>query len=181
MPINPNFLITLELIADTREIIQNHYQVKLFLMLLDVSSRQMTATEIIERAGEKAIILGTWVSRLESEVLDKLVTSTFWTEYRARRLPEPPGVIQDMGADLDIEYQGPLAKAQQRLFQTSGRTQALGAIWPIFDRMPNTLHNFNWDRIAKKMAEEHGMPPDEILGDREVAAIRQMLQKQQQQ
>ena len=180
MPIHPDFPISLELIADTREVIQNHYQVKLFLMLLDVSSRQMTATEIIERAGEKAIILGTWVSRLESEVLDKLVTATFWQEQRAGRLPEPPGIIQDMGADLDIEYQGPLAKAQQRLFQTSGRTQALEAIWPIFDRMPNAMHNFNWDRITRKMAEEHGMPPDEILGDREVAAIRQMVQKQQQ-
>ncbi len=179
MPINPNFPITLELINDTREIIQNHYQVKLFLMLLDVSSREMTATEIIERAGEKAIILGTWVSRLESEVLDQLVTGAFWTEHRAGRLPEPPGVLQDAGADLDIEYQGPLAKAQQRLFQTSGRSQALTAIWPIFERMPNTMHNFGWDQIVRKMAEEHGMPPDEILGTSEVALIRQMLQKQQ--
>ena len=171
------FPITLELLQDVRAQVKEAYQVD-FFMMINRQDKQMTATEIIERTGEKAAILGTWVSRLASELLDPLVTGAFMKEFRAKRLPDMPWVLQDLGASIDIEYLGTLAQAQKRLFESSGIKNSVGVVVPLIEIMPNIADNFDWDFIGTKLASSYGMPPEGILPKKMVMGIRQQRQKQ---
>jgi len=165
-----------------REIIQDHFKVDFFLML-SRAERQMTATEIIERQGEKAAVLGTAIGRLNYECLDPTIDRVFDIEYNAGRIDDPPDILlEQSGARIDVDYMGPLAQAQKRLFQTQGITRSLEGLIPILKINPDTADIVDWDDTARQILESYGMPQktirsmDEVLGIREARA---QFQKQQ--
>jgi len=177
-----NFPVGIDREDKKREIIQDHFKVDFFLML-SRAERQMTATEIIERQGEKAAVLGTAIGRLNYECLDPTIDRTFDIEYNAGRIDDPPDILLEQpGARIDVDYMGPLAQAQKRLFQTQGIIRSLEGLKPILDVNPDSADIVDWDDTARQVLESYGMPQktirsmDEVLGIREARA---QFQKQQ--
>ena len=177
-----NFPVGIDREDKKREIIQDHFKVDFFLML-SRAERQMTATEIIERQGEKAAVLGTAIGRLNYECLDPTIDRTFDIEYNAGRIDDPPDILLEQpGARIDVDYMGPLAQAQRRLFQTQGIIRSLEGLKPILDVNPDSADIVDWDDTARQVLESYGMPQktirsmDEVLGIREARA---QFQKQQ--
>jgi hypothetical protein len=119
--------------------------------------RAMTATEVVGRQGEKAAILGNMVGRLTGELLDAVIEGAYEIEYRAGRLAEVPESLQDE-AGIEIEYLGPLAVAQKKLFQSKGLTHALEEIAPIIELKPETGENIDWDYLVRYAYEVAGAP-----------------------
>lgn len=76
--------------------------------LPSLGGKNATATEIIERSGEMALLLGATFGRLQVEFLHPLITRAY--QILCRR-----GVVPDLpldGRTLAIEYRSPLARAQ---------------------------------------------------------------------
>src|SRR3990170_4173476 len=73
----------------------------------------MTATEVLKRIEMVQRKLGPVVGRMKSEFLRPLIDRTFGIMYRRGALPEPPAVLLESGAEIDIEYQGPLENSQR--------------------------------------------------------------------
>jgi hypothetical protein len=173
-PINTgsNFTIAFQLIEDYREIIKKHFRVDFFLMLAE-AERQMTATEIIERQGEKAAVLGSTIGRLNNEVLNPLIDRITNIAYKSGRLPPPPDVLLEYGGGkIDVDYMGPLAQAQRRLFKTQGVMRSLEAVAGIVQIMPEVLDNIDPDVVAKELLESFGFPQKAIRKPEDVEEIR---------
>ena len=154
-----NFPIGVDRENTKREIIEKHFHVDFFLMLAR-APRQMTATEIIERQGEKAALLGTAVGRLNSECLNPLMDRMFWIEYSAGRLPEIPPILQEYGGGhIGVDYLGALAQAQKRLFQTRGITHGLAALQPLVELYgQKPLDIVDPEEAAREILEANGFP-----------------------
>lgn len=167
-----NYPIGIEREDQKRQIIEEHFKVDFFLMLAR-AERQMTATEIIERQGEKAAVLGTSIGRLNSECLNPVIDTVFDLEMAAGRLPPPPDVLYEQGADIDVEYMGPLAQAQRRLFKSQGITRGLEAITPVISIEPQVRDNIDWDTVARELLEAFDFPQAAIKTPDVVQAIRQ--------
>lgn len=75
-----------------------------------VDSPRMTATEVLERSGEMARILGATYGRLQSELLTPLIDRAL--AILGRR-GEAPAVLVD-GRIVELQYQSPLARMQAR-------------------------------------------------------------------
>jgi hypothetical protein len=140
----------------------------------------MTATEVMERQAEKAAVLGTLIGRIASDFLDPIIRTMFAYAMRAGRIPPPPQTLAVWMAQnghrkgtLKIEYIGPLAQAQRKFHVTQGTTQALNAILPYAQFHPQILDIFNWDEIAREIAESHGMPARLILSEDLLQQLRQ--------
>jgi len=76
-----------------------------------IGSRQMTATEVLERSSEMSQILGATFSRLQSELLSPLL-------LRAMSILKRRGEISDLRVDgrfVYLEYSSPLAQSQSQL------------------------------------------------------------------
>lgn len=76
-----------------------------------IGSRQMTATEVLERTAEMSQILGATFGRLQSELLTPLV-------LRAMSILKRRGEIADLRVDgrfIYLEYNSPLAQSQAQL------------------------------------------------------------------
>lgn len=76
--------------------------------LAQIDGRDMTATEVLERSGEMARLLGATYGRLQAELLAPLIE-------RLIRIARRRGDIPDLSADgriVQIDFRSPLARAQ---------------------------------------------------------------------
>lgn len=167
-----------------QDIIKRHFRVEFFLMLAN-ATRRMTATEIIERQSEKAALLEAPIARLGTDALNPIFDAIYESEYRAGNLPEIPAALQNFKhEELEIDYTGPLAQAQKRLFKTQGADRSLEKLIPILQINPQVRDNVDWDELAREYMDAENMPQKVIVEKGKVADIRyrrmQALIQQQQ-
>jgi len=160
--------------------IRDHFHVDYFLMLMEAARNktELTATQVMEMAGEKAIVMGPQLGTINS-VLQQVHRHIFFIEYNAGRLPVAPAIVQDYSqGDINVNFVGPLPQAQKRLFKTQGITHGLASIVPIVQAQqmvgqPNTvIDKIDLDEAADVLMESHGMPEKVMRSDEEVEEIR---------
>lgn len=180
-----NYPIGIDREDKKRDAVKEHFKVDFFLMLANLQ-RQATATEIIERQGEKAAILGSTLGRLNNECQNPTIDIVFDIELKARRLPEIPQILMDYVSNngngkISVDYLGPLAQAQKRLFRSQGVMRSLEALGPVAQMRPEVLDNFDFDVISREIAESFGMPQKAIKNMQDVMKARQERQEMMQQ
>lgn len=165
-----NVAIGKDLMDDERRVINDAFLVNLFQIL--VESPQMTATETIERAREKGILLAPTIGRIEADrahMIDREIDLL----SRQGLLPPQPDVLREASGEYRIVNDSPLSRLR-RSEEASGllRTveSALNVVNVTQDLSP--LDHFDWDEIIPDIAEIQGVPVKWMRGLQEVAAIR---------
>jgi hypothetical protein len=92
-------------------------------------------------------------------------------------LPPPPEELQ--GMDLNIEFVSTLAQAQ-RAIGVGAIDRLLGTVGSIATMKPDVLDKLNADQIVDTYADMLGVDPNLIVGDENVAIIRQQRAEAQQ-
>lgn len=117
-----------------------------------VSGPRMSATEILERAAESALLLGATYGRLQSELLTPLIV-------RAHAILRRRGEIPDIALDgrlVAIDYRSPLARAQgQRNVQNT-----LGWLSSVAAMGAQGLAVVDLPAAARALGEALGVSPD---------------------
>ncbi len=156
-------------IARRQESIARTFYNDLFLMLANAPT-DMTATEVIERQGEKLLMLGPVLERQQNDFHDPLIDRVFAICNRAGMIPPAPEEIIDM--DMKVQYISLLALAQQRerigsIQEMARFTAALGQF------IPEAVDKFDADKAIDHTADVLGLPPEIIRDDEKVTGIRQ--------
>jgi hypothetical protein len=141
---------------------------------------QMTATEVQIRFELMQRLLGPTFGRMMRELLTPLIRRVFGILMRAKVLPPPPPVLQKVGvANIEIEFEGPLSRAQ--------RSQDILAIerWftvmaPVIQVDPTVIDILERDSIARDSAKVIGMRPSWIAGQEQVQEARNIRDQQKQ-
>ncbi len=156
-----NFPIGVDREQKIEDSIKKHFAVDFFIML-ENAERQMTATEIVERQGEKAAMLGPLIGNLNNDVLNPIFDIVFSKLVAAGKIPPPPPILTDerfRGKDvIKIDYMGPLAQAQKKTFQGSGLIRSLETFIPLLDIRPELGDILNWQEYGKAVLEWQGLP-----------------------
>ena len=149
--------------------VKNFFNLDYFLMFASQPpSSRMTVMEVMERSGEKAIIMGNLIGRL-LKVLDKIIEGALIIELQTGRIPPPPPVLD---VNAEIRYLGPLAVAQQKLFQTKGVEELISGVAPIIQLNPQAGANLNYNFLVRYAAQASSAPPEALLPKEQVAAIQ---------
>lgn len=120
--------------------------------LPQLQGQRMTATEIMERANEMALLLGATYGRLQTELLTPLIQRGFAI---LRRRGEVPDLAID-GRVIEIDYRSPLAKSMsQRHVQTT-----LSWLQSVQGMGPEALATVDLAKTAKYLGEALGVPSD---------------------
>lgn len=144
----------------------------------------MTATEVLALQEQMQRLLGPTTGRLESEFLNPLVQRAFAIMARARAFRPLPKELQEVVAegmaDLDVEYEGPLARAQRTIELAAqdrvvgfiaavaeGKAKAPGEEWDLLDT----------DRMIRARADITGLPSDQLRAQEVIAQERQARQE----
>jgi hypothetical protein len=133
-------------------------------------SPAMTATEVMVRYERMQRQFAPTLGRLQADLLDPLIEITYRTLGRAGQLPPPPEGLE--AEDLDIEYTGPIPRAQkneqaQSVSMWVNEIAALGQIVPEFVDIIDT------DMVARELGYDRGVPAKLMRSEEEVTAIRQ--------
>jgi hypothetical protein len=174
-----NYQIVLNIMAAMDEKIKYHYDVDFFQMLA-MATGSMTATEVTERQGEKATVLGPLIENVNS-YLEKLVMRAFNLLADNGKLPEVPGDMKGMDVHqlgLQIEFTGTLAQAQKKYYQSGGISNAMGMIIPIAQVQQNITDNIDFDALARSVLVSNNLPSDCIRDKDKVETIRKAREAQ---
>ncbi|MEM6781025.1 MAG: portal protein [Pseudomonadota bacterium] len=119
-----------------------------------IGGQRMTATEVLERSSEMALLLGATYGRLQSELLTPIVQRAFSI---LRRRGEIPDIALD-GRYVALDYRSPLARAQaQRSVQNT-----LTWINAVIGMGPEAAGAVNLPRATRHLGEALGVPSDLI-------------------
>lgn len=170
-----NIPIGLDMQEIKRQSIKRKFFNDLFMILAD--QKNMTATEVIQKVSERMVLLGPALGRLISDLLDPVITRTINIGFREGVLPEPPQIL--LGSGYDIDFVGPLAKAQ-RIQDINSLSNFLSLTAQIAQFLPEVLDRINSDQVLDDASNLYGVNPEILRSDEEVEKIREArMQKQE--
>ncbi len=164
-----------------KNVINDAFLITLFQILIDTP--QMTATEVLERAREKGMLLAPTAGRLQAEFLGPLIEREIDLLARQGLLPRIPSILAEAATEYRIEYDSPMSRMQRAekaagfmraLAQASEYAKVTGDLEP--------LDFFNFDVATPEILDISGAPTAWTRSLEEVQARRdERAQAQQQQ
>lgn len=169
--------IGIEFAKETRESINQSFYVTLFQILVDAGD--MTATEVMQRAQEKGILLAPTMGRVQNDMLGALIEREIDICAEAGQFPPMPPEMIEAGATVDIEYDSPLNRAM-RAGEGTAVLQWLQQIAAIsqFDQRVGRIVN---GEEAARLLADIGSVPTTVLRTRDELAAQDQAEAQQQQ
>lgn len=144
------------------------------------NKQYMTAYEVAALREQMQSLLGPTAGRIEHEGLTPILTRVFGLLYRAGEIPPPPqSVLESSNPTIDIQYEGPLAKAQ-RSSQLTAVQNTLNVIAPLVQLDPEVADVFDFDETARGVATYNGLPARFLRDDAKIQQRRQQRAQAQQ-
>jgi hypothetical protein len=131
----------------------------------------MTAFEVQKRLELLQRKLGPTLGRLKTELLSPCVDRVFSMMFRRGAFPPAPQALLQNGAQLDVQFEGPLAKSQ-RLGEVEGLERLFGAIANATQVYPDAPDNINIDVALNLESEILGVPAKVMRSADEMKQIR---------
>jgi hypothetical protein len=180
-PINTgqNYPINLDIQREMENRVKDWFHVDFFLALMNERPANITATYVMELQGEKAAVLSDLVVNLNA-ALTKIIQRSFNILWRQGKLPTPPEALAGSGAQLKVDFVGPLAQAQKKFHESAGIGQGIGLIGAVARMSPEALDVIDFDQTLKAGLEGMGFPQIAIREDRDIEELRKQRAQQQQ-
>jgi len=179
-PVNSglNFPITLEIYNKKIDQVKDWFFVDFFIALQQQNRPNMTATEVMELQGEKAATLSDIVVNINS-ALEKIIQRSFNILWRQGKIPQPPIALANSGAELKVDFLGPLAQAQKKYHESAGIGQAINIIGAISKIAPAALDVVDFDVTMKRGLEGVGFPQEAIREEKDIEELRKQRAEQE--
>lgn len=173
-----NLALAKEMMETERQTINEGFLVTLFQILIETPT--MTATEVLERAREKGVLLSPTMGRQQSEFLGPLIEREIDVLAEQGLIPPMPLIVKQMQGEYKAEYDSPLSRAQ-KAENASGFMQTLREVRDIVavTQDPSPLDNFDFDRAIPDIAYISAVPTEWMRGPDQVAALRKARAEQQ--
>ena len=140
---------------------------------------QMTAFEVAKRFELLERLLGPTMGRQETELLNPLIERTFGIMFRKGAFTAPPQILTKQGADIDVQYEGPLAKSQ-RLSEVEGIERLTQFVQGAAQLKPEIIDVINFDEAVRIGADVLGVPTHVLNSQEDVAQLRKQRDQQNQ-
>lgn len=170
----------LELIQDRRQSVNDAFYVTLFQILLE-KPPNMTATEALLRAQEKGVLLAPTMGRQQSEFLGPMIEREIDILTEAGEFDDlpMPDALREAGAGIEIIYDAPINRLQ-KTDEAVGVIRTIEALSEAAKIEPGVFDVFQWDKVARVLAEANGAPASVLNSLEEMAAIKQQRAQEKQ-
>lgn len=172
--------ITEGMMKAERDMINSAFLVDI-LQLLVQEPRQMTATEVMERAQEKGQLLAPLIGRQQAEKLGPQIEREINILDRQGLLPQMPPALLEAAGEYEIEYDSPATRFQ-RMEEIAGLSRTIEVWAPWIEADPGLLErSFKVPEGVRETATLLGVPGSWLTSDEEQAQIREREAEAQQQ
>lgn len=152
-----NIAIGKDLMDDQRGPINDACLVSLFQILME--RPQMTATEVVEIAREKGILVAPTLGRVQDEHLGSVIERETDILSRQGVLPPMPEALREAAGEFKIVYESPLSRSQ-RMEEVSGYMRSIEMTLQVVNATqdPSHLDYYDFGAIIPEVNEISGMP-----------------------
>jgi len=174
-------LLGKDMMDDERAVINDAFLVSIFQVLLESTNRK-TATEVLEIARDRGMIVAPTAGRQQSEYLGPLIQREIDVLTNQNLLPPfPPALVEAQG-EYTIQYTSPLSR-MARAEEASGFMRVLETATAVAQATgdPAPLRRFNFDRAIVGMSDIQAVPASWLHSDEEMAQLAQLAAQQAQQ
>lgn len=173
-----NLSLAKEMMEQEALVINDAFLITLFQILVETPA--MTATEVLERAREKAALLAPIMGRQQSEALGPMIERELEILEMQGLLPEPTPAMKEAKVGYKIEYDSPLSRMQKAEAASGGlRMFQYAAEIAANTQDPAPLDWFNTDKMIPDLAEAQAMPASWMRDQKDVEKIREGRKQQQ--
>jgi hypothetical protein len=137
----------------------------------------MTATEVLQRTEQSMRMLGPVLGRLQSELLQPMISRCWAIMSKQEAFPQPPEFLQGTG-DIEIEYVSPLARAQRK-GDAQSLVQLMEFMQPLMAIDPGIADYLDMDGMAQHLIKTLSIPATIVRGEQEVLGKRDERAAQQ--
>ena len=154
-----------------RAVINDAFLLSLFQILIDTP--QMTATEVLERAREKGMILAPTAGRLQAEWLGTMIEREILLLAAQGLMPKVPPILAQYAVEYRIEYDNPMSR-MARAEKAVGfmRALSMASEHAKLTGDMRSLDHFAFDRAMPPIMDINGVPVDWTSTPAEIEAIR---------
>lgn len=165
-------------IEQSRKFINDSFYVTLFQILVDQPT--MTATEVLQRAQEKAALIAPVMTHDTLGMMIERETSIYedYGIFEDGQELELPPALKETGGAFGVEYTSPLAKAQ-RAEEALATERTVQSMLPLAQIDPKILAPIDWAEYAEIMRQANGAPSRLFKSKERMAAEQQAEQQQQ--
>jgi hypothetical protein len=144
-----------------------------------VQNPQMTATQVLEIAQQKGVLLAPTMGRQHSEDLGPLIEREMDIAAEAGLLPPLPDELLDLEDIYEVEYTSPLARAMR-----AGDALAITRMFEVLPGAiaidPNAAYVLDVPESTRELADITGVPAKLVRDAKAVQAIVEQKQAEQQ-
>lgn len=161
-----------KLMEPERHSIHDAFLITLFEILVQ-DRRDMTATEVLERAREKGMFLSPTMGRQQTEMLNPMIERELDVLTQQGLIPPMPQMLLDQQAEYKVEYDSPMSR-MARAEQASGfmRVADFGIQYATATQDPSLLDYLDFDAAIPEFADINGVPARLLRSQEAVDAIR---------
>jgi hypothetical protein len=140
-----------------KAVINDAFLITLFQILIDTP--QMTATEVLERAREKGMLLAPTAGKLQADWLGPMIEREIDLLARQGLMPPMPSILKDAAAEYRIEYDNPMSR-MARAEKAAGFMRALStaAEYAKMTGDVEPLDHFDFDQAMPAILDINGAP-----------------------
>jgi hypothetical protein len=171
--LNPALLVNERINSDMDEA----FGQQIFNLLM--SNPQMTATEILQRVRERAMLLTPSAGRMHNEFVGAMGERELDILTARGKLAPPPELLERVGNEVEITDTSPLARSL-RAAAAEGFDRTLQQVLPLAEQDPTLIRRFKMDEILPELSEIHGMPLSWLYSNDEFAQLMERQRQEQQ-
>jgi hypothetical protein len=152
-------------------------------LLLD--NKQRTAFEVARMQEEVLQMLGPTLGRIQNDLLNPIISRAFRMLAREGQFPEPPAIVREQEASFDVEYLGPMARAQR--MEEAGVIERFVSFGAQLGQMvaegggdQNPMDNIDVDKAVRRMGRRMSVPAEVIRDEKDVKSTRDDRQRMRQ-
>lgn len=170
--------ITREMMQDEEAAIDDSFGLNLFRILLEDPRGNVTATEILKRAQEKADLIAPTANSLQSETFGPETERLVGIISRAGLVGPLPQALVEANGDYEIEHIAPVNQLQ-RSGELAAIQQAIEVAMPFIQLDPTQAQRFDLGEILERHIDVQGGPPQALRSKDEFAQILAQIQQAQ--
>ena len=144
-----------------------------------VQNPSMTATQVMQLAGERAAQLSPFVGRMQMELLGPLIEREVELLAAAGALPKLPSELEAHGGAYAIKYRSPFTRAQTAQ-EGAAILRTIEGIAPLAQIDPTVMDVFDPEAVARRLAEVNGVPASVLRSPDAMKALAERRAQQQQ-
>jgi hypothetical protein len=174
LQIGSNTPVALNMEEQRRQAVRSAFYVD-HLQLAPVPNE--TATAVLQRTETSMRLLGPVLGRLQSELLQPMISRCWAIMSKQEAFPQPPEFLQGTG-DIEIEYVSPLARAQRK-GDAQSLVQLMEFMQPLMAIDPGIADFLDMDGMAQHLIKTLSIPATVVRGEQEVLGKRDERAAQQ--